>query len=389
MLGLRCLRLLCLSALLAGPLSACAGGPLLTSLAATPARITPNGDRVDDSATIAYSLASRASVSIYLLGEDGQRHVLREGQPRPTGSYEASFAGAVQLPGEPAQRQVVPAGTYQVVVEAADDSGRREERRTTLTVADPDRSLPALDAVAALPGEISPYDPDLPAETRISYSLAEEAMVTLYVVEPDGRRSRLTEPARQAAGAHSQVWDGLIRNKVPRAGTYGVVVRAEDAAGNASERATAVTISGTEEPDASIVRVDFSPRKIISGGVIKVTITVRNTGTVTLRTHGPDPGYEYTTLDTFASVEGGRYADKPRLWRVGVDWAGGLGSEGARYPYRWGLGKDLAPGEEVTVEGYIRVLEEFPRLRMYAGLIHEKVGYHVDKVGQQIIEVSK
>ncbi len=385
---LRVLLLLAASSFLSLLAVGCAGGSLIVAVAAAPARITPNGDRVDDAAAIAYTLARPAHVSIYLLDAGGQRYVVREAQPRPAGAYEATFDGTVAVAGE-AARQVVPAGEYALVVEAVDGAGRREERRGSLVVADPDRTLPTLENVAADPAEISPYDPELAGTTRLSYRLAKEATVMLYVVEPDGRRSRLSEPLRRAPGEHSHTWDGRIRNKVPSAGDYKLIVQARDAAGNTVERSAQVRVSGTEEPDATIVRVSFSPQRITRGELVKVSITVKNTGNVTLRTHGPDSGYVYSTLDTYASVEGGRYVDKAHYWRVGVDWAGGLGAEGARYPYRWGLGKDLAPGEETTVEGYLRVLEDTPRLRLYAGLIHEKVKYHVDKVGQQLIEVSQ
>ncbi len=388
MLFQRSLLLLAASSFISILAVGCSSGSLIAGLTATPVQITPNGDRVDDAAAIAYALVRPARVSIYLLDAGGQRYFVRESQSRPAGAYEATFDGTVALAGE-AARQVVPAGEYALVVEAVDDAGRREERRGNLVVADPDRTLPSPENVAADPAEISPYDPLLLSETRLSYRLAKAATVTLYVVEPDGRRSRLSEPLRREPGEHSHTWDGLIRNKVPSAGDYTLVVQARDAAGNSVERSAQVKVSGTEEPDATIVRVTFSPQQVTRGELVKVSIAVKNTGNVTLRTHGPDPGYVYSTRDTYASIEGGRHVDKAHLWRVGVDWAGGLGAEGARYPYRWGLGKDLAPGEETTVEGYLRVLEDTPRLRLYAGLIHEKVKYHVDKVGQQLIEVSQ
>ena len=366
-------------------LAGCGSGTLISATAGAPARITPNGDRIDDVATIAYTLARPAKVSVYLLDEGARRYTLRDNLARPAGDYELTFDGTVESGG---QRLVVPAGQYKYVVEATDDAGQREERQGSLVVADADTTPPKIANVAANPTEISPYNPDLTSETFVSYRLAKRAWVTLYVVEPDGRRTRLSEPVLQEAGEHALRWDGLIRDKVPAAGTYTAVVQAKDDAGNTAEGSTQVTISGAEEPDATIVRVNFSPHQIVRGDVVKVEITVRNTGNVVLRTQGPDPGFTYTTKDTFASVEGGRYIDKANLWRVGVDWEGGLGAEGARYPYRWGLGKDLAPGEETTVVGYIRVLEDFPSLRLYAGLIHEKVKYQVDRVGQQLIEIS-
>lgn len=387
-LGRRALLVPLALLLVAAGLVACASSPLLTAVSVSPAVITPDGDRVDDVATIAYSVTRPSTVSIFIQGADGQRYTLRDGLERPPGAYEATFDGAVATDEDGQARQVLPAGEYTFVVEVTGASGEQARREGTITIANPDRTQPVVENVAAHPTEISPYDPQLRPETRISYRLTKQATVTFYAIDPDGQRSRLSEPELVEAGEHSFTWDGLVRNKVPPEGDTTIVVEARDTAGNATAGQTTVKVSGTEEPDAVIVRTRFTPHAVMKGDVVKVEITVRNTGSVPLRTHGPEPGYTYTTLDTFASVENGRYADVDRLWRVGVDWAGGLGAEGARYPYRWGLGKDLAPGEETTVVGYIQILEDYPELRFYAGLIHEKVRYQVDKVGQQLIQVS-
>ena len=37
---------------------------------------------------------------------------------------------------------------------------------------------------------------------------------------------------------------------------------------------------------------------------------VKNTGDVPLRTQGPDPGYTYSTNDSYSSIEGGALTDK-------------------------------------------------------------------------------
>jgi len=49
--------------------------------------------------------------------------------------------------------------------------------------------------------------------------------------------------------------------------------------------------------------------RLIAGGEISVTIKLKNTGNVPLRTQGPDSGYTYTTNDSYSSIEGGRYVD--------------------------------------------------------------------------------
>ena len=363
-------------------------GPLLDGVSAAPARITPNGDRLADVATVSYALARPARVSFYLLDAGGRRYAVHDNVARPAGSYNVTFDGGVADLAPPLLRRAVPNGDYFYVLEAVDDAGNRDERRGQLVVAESDSNPPTVGIVAAEPRELSPFDPRYSLDTRLSYHLSKPCHVTFYVQESDGRRTRLSEPLFEAAGAHSRQWDGLIRDKVPAAGIYRLVVQAKDAAGNVVEQSAQVAVKGVEEPDAAVVRVTFTPLRLNRGDLLKVEITVKNTGEVPLHTQGPEPGYVYTTRDTFASIEGGRYADRSRYWRVGVDWAGGLGAEGARYPYRWGLGEDLAPGEETTVVGYVRILEDYPQLRMYAGLVYEQVKYQGDKLGQQVIEVS-
>ncbi|MHB1133319.1 MAG: flagellar hook assembly protein FlgD [Chloroflexota bacterium] len=370
-------------------LGACAALPtraLLGDVAATPARLTPNGDGRDDIATIKYSVSRAAAVKITLLDAAGRAYLLQQSN-RPAGSYEAVFDGGAATGESEMARRALPAGEYTYLVEATAE-GRREESRGQLQVADNDPTPLNLTDVRAAPQQVSPYDPQYAAQTRVSYRLNKAGTVTVYAVEPDGRRTRLGEPQQLAAGEHSHAWDGLIRNRVPAAGTYSLLVQARDAAGNVAEGAAPVQLAAVEEPDAAVLKVAFSPQKLAKGELLKVEITVKNTGKVPLRSQGPQPGYVYTTRDTFASVEGGRYAEASRLWRVGVDWSGSLGAEASRYPYRWGLGQDLAPGEQTTVVGYIRVLEDYPQMRLYGGLVFEQVKYQGDRLGQTVIEVG-
>jgi hypothetical protein len=117
-----------------------------------------------------------------------------------------------------------------------------------------------------------------------------------------------------------------------------------------------------------------------------------------LRTGGPAPGYTYSTFDTFSSIESRQFVDRVGIWRVGVDWAGSPAASGSKYPYRWGLGRDLEPGAEATVVGRI-TLDHGPNLDrmvgppqnrffLYGGLIHEGIAFQDDKVGGTWIEVG-
>jgi hypothetical protein len=106
----------------------------------------------------------------------------------------------------------------------------------------------------------------------------------------------------------------------------------------------------------------------------------------------------YSSFDTFASVLDRKFVDRAGVWRVGVDWAGSPGGALAKYPYRWGLGSDLAPGAETIVDGNIRV-EHGPlqdrqvgsqnnRVYFYAGLLQENMTLFDDQVGGTWIELA-
>ena len=138
------------------------------------------------------------------------------------------------------------------------------------------------------------------------------------------------------------------------------------------------------------------------GEVLTVTMRVRNTGTVPIRTYGPPSGYEYTTDQVFSSVEDGAYtAQAGGFWRVGVDWDANSGGGAKRYPYRWAVSPRpaeqwavpfvedfLMPGEEAVVTGRIRILQRETRMGFYVGLIQDGVGFFQDRTGRTIVEVG-
>ena len=148
----------------------------------------------------------------------------------------------------------------------------------------------------------------------------------------------------------------------------------------------------------AVLRVEFAPRQVMVGDVVHVAITVRNFGTTVLRTQGPPSGYVYDSYDSFAAIAGHQYADKAGLWRVGVDWAGSPTASGSKYPYRWGFGHDLQPGEELTLQGGVRILHGPdqdpgngpPRTASSCtpGLIHEGFDFQEDKIGGTWIQIG-
>jgi len=141
-------------------------------------------------------------------------------------------------------------------------------------------------------------------------------------------------------------------------------------------------------PKAKITSVYIAPRRVLLGGIVRVEIGVRNIGDTVIRTQGPAPGYAYNSYESFGSVADGEYIDRAGFWRVGVDWQGAPITAGARFPYRWGFGHDLAPGEEAQVSGTIEILHRITKIWLYAGLVQEGHRYYDDGVGRALVEVS-
>jgi hypothetical protein len=140
----------------------------------------------------------------------------------------------------------------------------------------------------------------------------------------------------------------------------------------------------------------------MKGEEITVTLRVKNTGLVPIRTYGPPSGYEYSTDDVFSSIDSGKYVVKPGgFWRVGMDWDANSGGAAKRYPYRWAITPRppaqwqvpnqedlLMPGEEATVTGRIRILQPETKMSFYVGLIQDGVGFFQDRTGRTIVKVG-
>lgn len=382
-----CVRSLA-AALLVAVLGACAPAPLLTELA--PGEITVAADGTQaDAATIRYAIGTTARLSVYLEDAAGRRYVLRDDVLRPPGSYllslEATYAprnaGLVR-------RRVLPAGVYTLVMVARDERGASVERRAVVRVVRADTVPPGLRDVTVSPATISPYDPQYPAEATISYALDEPAAVTLSLLWPPGQRTILASSAWREPGQHAERWDGMVGHRWLPEGVYALELAARDRAGNVVAAPATVRLTGTVPPDARITAVRVRPQQLRDGEPLRVEITVRNVGAVTLRTQGPPPGFTYASSETFASIEGGRFASRHNAWRVGIDWDRGPEAESARYPFRWGFGRDLAPGEETTVVGFVRLHEPPGVLHVHAALIREGARYHLSRVGTQAVAIE-
>ena len=362
-------------------------------------RDTISADGRGAPAPLSYSLSRPATVDLYVAGPGGQRLYLRRGETRPAGQdYQYAFDGTYPLADRPGERRVLPDGTYTVVLEA-ESGGQRQAAEAQVAVRNADTSPPGIEDLAAFPATISPNFDGLDDAAMLTYRLTERARVAVYATDGQGKRAYVGPRAPREPGEYRERWDGLDNKQAPLPdGAYQFNVEATDAAGNVSLASVPIQVASGGRPEARLIDVTFTPQQLTSGGVLHVRFTVRNSGTTVLRTQGPDPGFLYSSYDTYASVLERRFVDKAGVWRVGVDWAGSPSGSFAKYPYRWGFGRDLAPGEETTLEGQIRI-EHGPlqdrmagppnnRVYFYAGLIQENMAFFDDKVGGTWIEIA-
>jgi hypothetical protein len=390
--GLRLSLVFALLGLVLGQLlSGCGKEALLTNVSVSAPVLTPNGQDLQGRIDLQYSIQREAKVSISVVDSSGQEFHLRSEQDRSAGPHALRFNGAVPIQSEGLEEErVLSDGDYSFVVVAVDAKGVSESAKAGFRIQDADTTPPEILNLTASPTTISPNGDAVNDLTVINYRLTKEARVTVRLTGPNNYSQLLEPPENKEPGEYRINFSGkTAQDRALADGDYEFTVEALDKAGNLSKAVGKVTLSEGGQPVIEVLEVELSPTQLMRGSTVTVKVRLKNSGQVTLRSQGPGPGFTYTTYDTFASVEGGRYAENPGLWRVGVDWEGNSGSGPRRYPFRWGFGKDLAPGEEVTVVGHITILQPEREMAFYVGVIHEGVGFPVDRVGRWVVQVGQ
>ncbi|MDO8689492.1 MAG: hypothetical protein Q7R39_05690 [Dehalococcoidia bacterium] len=392
-----------LSLILATSLVSCAPASSLKGFKIAPSVISPNGDGVDDEATVAYSLTQRSLISIAMLDGAGKEYGFRRDEVRSAGSYTAQFDGAFSPDPNGPERRVMPDGTYVVVFQATpvDSSGnplgQPEEARAQIVLSGGDTTPPVVSDMVSTYPIITPNGDAIEDETDISYALSKKATVTITAVNTQGDIYLMDPPTVRSAALYSHNWNGTSSGILLPDGEYTVHIQARDLAGNLSEATTKIVIDSGGAPSLEITKVTFSPTVILLGGDLNVQIRVRNNGNVPLRTIGPDPGTPYDTETNFNSLKGPDgaplYYERAGVWRVGVEWS----IAGRSYPVRWALlpakpdGQypSLQPGEEAVITGTIKILINQTRLvYFWVSAVQEGVGFPGGAVGRQKIVIS-
>ncbi|MBU0494465.1 MAG: hypothetical protein KKA73_21665 [Chloroflexi bacterium] len=384
--------LLIIGAMLTGATLAatgCDAGPPLVSASITPDAISPNADGVEDVAVIAYALRRPAEVSIYFIeryDETKTRHYFRDHEDRSALEYSAYFSGVVN-------GRILPDGDYTCAVEAVDDAGMGAVIELPFAIRGGDPVALDIVDLSVFPLTFSPNRDGVNDRVKISYRLTKDATIIVTVLNREtGERYPVDLDAKAEAGVQQHDWEGGVDLGAPPPpnGFYTVTVEARDLVGQYAVAGVPLTITNGGVPLAEIIHAEFWPESVPLGQKVAVTITVRNTGNVAIRTQGPASGYTYKNNENFNTVG---YFESPGCFRVAVDFEGNTISR--VYPYRWAVSKrtDLAPGdwdylqpgEEVTITGYIEFAEPPPQGAsdapyFWVGLEHEHVGHVNDRM---------
>ena len=366
-----------------------------------PNTITPNGDSLDDSASIRVQISRDAVITIALSSETGRTHILRAPTQLRASStpYTLSFDGIVESPGATADcaganmitRQLLPSGVYTWTVSAS----RRPETMPatavtgTITIADVDSSLPLICGLSVYPRVFTPNQDGI--DDRATVNLVADrdvAALRVYLVGADGHTydipevENLSRPGER--GFHTFDYDGGIDAGIspPENGVYTLVAEARDHYGQTAQAFSSLEIRDAGLPRAYIANAEaeYSLSDVAIQETFCYSVTVTNESDTPLRTAGPWSGTAYGSGDNFNSLG---WSEESGAFRVGLDYESSL----RNYPYRWGLGTPgadlvqvgpywyLPPHTQVVVTGCVRMDTEpvINPQHYWVGLIHEDV----------------
>jgi hypothetical protein len=169
-------------------------------------------------------------------------------------------------------------------------------------------------------------------------------------------------------------------------------------------------VAESANDNVAVTNVAYDRTTLASGELLKVTFTVKNTGSTIAQGQAPhvdltaggglndlNNGYVYDQDECFLGNSAGSYPAFPKAgnrFRVMLGMPGWDASHTATckggagdYPWRWGLNADLAPGQEQTIIGYVRFRAP-GAYQLQAGLIQEYVKYFAKDTNPMTINVT-
>ena len=344
---LKQLRLLAVS-LVVLVVTACSFRPLIYDASLSDTTISPNADGEADVTRIEYKLARNATLSIYLVDADGERHYFRRERlrSRTLGGrpYRVDLSGVIpRQVGDLRQDRVLPDGEYTFVLEATDERGQTMSVEFPFAIVDADTTPPELQGFSPDRHTFTPNRDGVDDRVKITYYLTKEAHTLVYLLDDEGKKYPIErDPTNSATpdgeiGPYTYDYEGGVDKgaEPPPDGIYTVVAFAEDSVGNKTTVTDTLEIRDGGVPRATIVGLEWAVSDTIIpiGGTLYFTATVENYGETPIRTTGPEPGTQYTTDWNAATL--GYYASSG-AFRFGLGFDNcPIGD----YPWRWSVGR--------------------------------------------------
>jgi flagellar hook assembly protein FlgD len=232
-------------------------------LRASPAVLTPNGDGVDETTTIAFSLTTAATTTVEIL--DGLGAIVRR---LASAKSLARGENALLWDGRDGSGVLVPDGVYALRV-GAQSPGQSDTDSVNVVV---DRTLGHLDVA---PRPFSPNGDGRRETTTVAFELARTATVRVLVFHAGRRVATVRSAIGLPAGPQSFAWDGRDRSGI----------RASD--GRHTVRVEATTSLGTRVLSRR-VRLDTVPPGVrilraVAGRRTSVTVALDETALLRVR----------------------------------------------------------------------------------------------------------
>ena len=238
----------------------------VTRLRAEPASVTPNGDGIDDTTTVTYTLGAPATVTTTLVDPGGATVATFFSEPRAAG--EQSFTLAADN---------VPNGTYTLVVSAAGTNGRTVTARVGVLVS---RTLSAFRATRT---SISPNADGRADALSFTFTLAQPATVQLRILRDGAWIATPMTPSLLGPGPQAVSWDGKKRIGRPPDGLYRAELTVTDVVG----AVTQATVFAVDTKAPALRLLSRSPRlRIQLSEAAEVVVVADGTRTV-VRKKGP------------------------------------------------------------------------------------------------------
>jgi flagellar hook assembly protein FlgD len=311
------------------------GQPKIYSPTISNIAISPNGDGVQDSTTVAFTMSEAADWAISIRDAGGA--LVRQATGNGT-------SASLTWDGTNDQGTLLPEGTYSLIATATSASGEARPVTADILV---DLSPPSLMSVAVAPAAFNPDVDPASDHSTLTFVPSENGRARVSILDAGGKVvRRLTGWMTVAARSQAVSWDGKILSggalvAAPE-GSYSLSVELRDLAGNSA------TVGRHVAVDRTLGAVTVEPSTISPGGDgvkdattigftlaraadTKVALLRGDTVLVTLRSRSAAAGVQALTWD--GKLDSGGYIASGD-YTVRVTAKGTLGTTTALAPLR-------------------------------------------------------